>query len=152
MRAYPEKLRILSAFGPTKESQVDTHKPIVMVWVKRKTLGLFRLQDWFHLCIVTLKVFKIFNSQENPPIWVCISLHQKHSKSSTSQDTLSFGYASRYTKSTRNPQLLRIPSHLGIHIVTPKALKILIILWCMYAFEFRYRHPGYYDITHYKRL
>ena len=40
-----------------------------------------------------------------------------------------------------------ISSHLDIHLVTPKALKILIILWCMYAFEFRYRHPGYYDTS-----
>ena len=53
----------------------------------------------------------------------------------------------RYTKSTQNPQLLRIPSHLGIHLATPKALKILIILWRMYALEFRYPHPGYYGIT-----
>ena len=35
------------------------------------------------------------------------------------------GYPSRYTKSTQKSQLFRIPSHLGIHPVTPKALKNL---------------------------
>ena len=40
-------------------------------------------------------------------------------------DTFSFAYPCRYTKSTQNRQLFRIASHLGIHLVTPKALKIL---------------------------
>ena len=61
------------------------------------------------------------NTQER----VSISLHQKHSKISTFHDTLSLGYPSRYTKSTQKSQLFTIPSQLGIHLVTPKALKIL---------------------------
>ena len=38
-------------------------------------------------------------------------------------DTQVRGDPSRYTKSTEKSQLVRIPSHLGIHLVTPKALK-----------------------------
>ena len=97
--------------------------------------------------LVAPKPLKILDFSGYPLTWVFISLHQKHSKSSTSQDTLSLGSPSRYTKSTQNPQLFRIPSHLGILLVAPKAPKILIIPWCMYAFEFRYRHPGYYDTS-----
>ena len=52
-------------------------------------------------------------------------LHQNHSKISTFQDTLSLGYPSRYTKTTQKSQLFRIPSHLWIHLVTPKPLKNL---------------------------
>ena len=40
-------------------------------------------------------------------------------------DPLSLGYPSRYSKSTQKSQFFRIPSHLGIHLVTPKALKNL---------------------------
>ena len=102
MRGYPDKLRILSAFGPTKESQVDTHKPTVMVWVKRKTLGLFRLHDSFSslyrytesiqnfrfsgkpfnlgIHLVTATALKILNFSGYPLTWVSISLQQKHSK------------------------------------------------------------------------
>ena len=58
-----------------------------------------------------------------PLTWVSISLHEKHPKISTFQDTLSLGYPSRYTKSTQKSQLFRIPSHLGIHLVTRKALR-----------------------------
>ena len=65
------------------------------------------------------------NFSRYPLTWVSISLHQKHSKISTFQDTLSLGYLSRYTKSTQKSQLFTVPSHLGIHLVTPKALKNL---------------------------
>ena len=82
MRGYPEKLRIFSAFGPMTETQVDTHKATVMVWVKGKTLGLFTLQDSF------------------PSLY-------------------------RYTEGIENFQFSATPSNLGIHLVTPKALKIL---------------------------
>ena len=110
---------------------------------------LFRIPSHLGIHLVTPKALKILNFSGYPLIWVSISLHQKHSKFSTFQDTLSFGYPCRYTRSTQNPQLFRIPSHLGIHLVTSKALKILIILWCMYSFEFRCRHPGYYDTSPY---
>ena len=102
MRGYPEKLRFLSAFGVTR-------------WILSH-LGI-------HL--VTPKALKNLNFSGYPLTWVSIPLHQKHSKISTFQDTLSLGYPSRYTKSTQKSQLFRIPSHSGIHPVTPKALKNL---------------------------
>ena len=144
MRAYPEKLRILSTFGVTR--WIPKWERILKSWrfwallVQRKRAKSipispqwwcgWRGKHWVcsdykirsHLCIVTRKVFKIFNSQENPPIWVCISLHQKHSKSSTSQDTLSVGYPSRYTKSTQNSHFSVVHACFRISIPSPRIL------------------------------
>ena len=86
---------------------------------------LFRIPSHLGIHPVTPKALKNLNFSGYPLTWVSISLHQKHSKISTFQDTLSLGYPSRYTKSTQKSQLFRIPSHLGIHLVTPKALKNL---------------------------
>ena len=85
----------------------------------------FRIPSHLGIDLVTPKALKNLNFSGYPLTWVSISLHQKHSKISTFQDTLSLGYPSRYTKSTQKSQLFRIPSHLGIHLVTPKALKDL---------------------------
>ena len=86
---------------------------------------LLRIPSHLGIHLVTPKALKVLNFSGYPLIWVSLSLHQKHSKSSTSQDTPSLRYPSRCIKSTQNPQLLRIPSRLGIHLVTPKTLKIL---------------------------
>ena len=86
---------------------------------------LFRIPSHLGIHLVTPKALKNLNFLGYPLTWVSIPLHQKHSKISTFQDTLSLGYPSRYTKSTQKSQLFRIPSHLGIHIVTPKGLKNL---------------------------
>ena len=102
VRGYREKLRFLSAFGVTR-------------WIPSH-LGIHG---------VTPKALKNLNFSEYPLTWLSIPLHQKHSKISTFHDTLSLGYPFRYTKSTKKSQLFRIPSHLGIHPVTPKALKNL---------------------------
>ena len=102
VREYREKLRFLSAFGVTRS--ITSH------------LGIHG---------VTPKAHKNLNFSEYPLTWLSIPLHQKHSKISTFHDTLSLGYPSRYTKSTQKSQLFTISSHLGIHLVTPKALKNL---------------------------
>ena len=86
---------------------------------------LFRISSHLDIHVVTPKALKILNFSVHPLTWVSISLHQKHSKFSTFQDILSLGYPCRYTKSTQNSQFFGSPSHLGIHLVTPKALKIL---------------------------
>ena len=86
---------------------------------------LFRIPSHLDIHLVTPKALKNLNFSGYSLTWVSISLHQKHSKISTFQDTLSLGYSSRYTKSTRKSQLFRIPSHFGIHPVTPKSLENL---------------------------
>ena len=86
---------------------------------------LFRIPSHLGTHVLTPKALKILNFSSHPITWVSISLHQKHSKFSTFQDILSLEYPCRFIKSTQNRQLFRISSHLGIHLVTPKALKIL---------------------------
>ena len=83
---------------------------------------LFRISSHWSIHVVSPKALKILNFSGYPLTWVSMSFHQKHSKSSTFQDTL---YPCSYTKSTQNSQFFKSPYHLGIHLVTPKALKIL---------------------------
>ena len=75
--------------------------------------------------LVTRKALNNLNFTENAVTWLSIALHRKHSKISTFPDTLSLGYASRYTKTTEKYQHFKIRSHLGIHRLTPKPLKNL---------------------------
>ena len=72
---------------------------------------------------VTPKALKNLNFSGYPLTCISISLHLTHSRISTFQDTLSFGYASAYTKSTQKPQLFRMPSRLGMHVATAKPIK-----------------------------
>ena len=105
VRGDPEKLSFLSAFGVTR--WIDGYP---LTWV---FMALHQEHSKMSTC-------------EDPlSLGVSISLHQKHSKISTFQDTLPLGYPSRYTKSTQKSQLFRIPSHLGMHLVTLRALKNL---------------------------
>ena len=86
---------------------------------------LFRISSHFGIHLVTPKALKILNFSGYPLTWISMSLHQKYSKFSIFQATLSPGYPSRYTKGTQNSELFRISSHLGIHVVSSKALKIV---------------------------
>ena len=86
---------------------------------------LFRIRSHLGMHLVTPKAVKSLNFSGYPRTWVSMSLHLKRWKISTFQDTLALGYPSRYTKSTQKSQLFKIPSHLGIHLVTRKAPKSL---------------------------
>ena len=86
---------------------------------------LFRISPHLGINVVSQKALKIVNFSGHPLTRICMFLHQKHSKFSIFQDILSPGYPCPFIKSTRNRQLFRIPSHLGIHLVTPKAHKLL---------------------------
>ena len=83
----------------------------------------FRPASHLGIHLVTPNALKILNFSEYPLTWISMSLHQKHTKFSIFQASLSPGYPSRYTKSTQNSELFRIYSHLDIHVVIPKALK-----------------------------
>ena len=83
----------------------------------------FRIPSHMGIQLVTREPLKNFNFSRDPLTWVSISLHQKHSKISTFQGTFPLGHPSRSTKSTEKSPLVRIPSHLGIYPITPKALK-----------------------------
>ena len=98
----------------------------------------------------TPKVLQNLNFSGYPLTWVSISLHQKHSKISTFQDTLSFWYASRYTKGTQKSQPFRIPSHSGMHLVTPKALKNLNVSGYSLIFVFISLHQKHSKISTFK--
>ena len=86
---------------------------------------LFRMPSHLDIHLVTPKALKNLNFSGYPLTCVSISLHQKHSKISTFQDTLLLVYPSRYTKSIQKSQLFRISSHLN----------------------FRYPNFGYYDTS-----
>ena len=114
-----------------KHSRISTfHDTLSLGYPSRYTKSteksqLFRIPSHSSIHLVTPKALKNLNFSGYPLTRVSISLHQKHSKISTFHDTLSLGYPSRFTKSTEKSQLFRIPSHSGIHLVTPKALKNL---------------------------
>ena len=101
-RGYPEKLRFLSAFGVTP-------------WIPK----------WEGIHLVTPKALKTLNFSGYPLTWVSISLHQKHSKISTFQDTLSLRYIKSTQKSTFEDTLsvefsipeLRILWHLLTNVI-----------------------------------
>ena len=104
---------------------------------------LFRILSRLCIHVVTPIALKFLNFSGFTLTCVCMLFHQKHSKSSTFQDILLLGYPCRYTKSTQNSQFFKSPSHLGIHLVTPKALKILNFLchaltWVSYSLHQKY--------------
>ena len=75
--------------------------------------------------LVRAKALTNLNFSGYSLICASISLHQKHYKILTFQDTFSLGDASRSTEGTLKFQFFRIPSHLSIHLVILKALKNL---------------------------
>ena len=86
---------------------------------------LFRIPSHLRVHVVSSKAFEIVDFSRYALTWVSISLHQKHSKLSNFMVILSVRYTLPFIQSTRNRQLFTTPSHLGIHLVKPKALKVL---------------------------
>ena len=108
---------------------------------------LFRIPS--HLCIhpVAGKALKNLNFSGYPLTRVSIPLHQKHSKISTFQDTLSFGCHSRFTKGAQKSHLFGVSSQLRIHLVTRKAVKNFNFSVYPLAFVSISSHPKHSKIS-----